>query len=80
MASEMMGPPEVAVLLDIDEQALTDEINTVGSPVRKAYVRGLSVTNNRLRKQLLELADAGSPSAIAECRQRMQTLDNFITV
>jgi len=66
--------------LDIDEQIFLDDINVPGSPARIAYMRGLSVTNNELRRQMLDLAAAGSPSAIAECRARMQNLDNLMTL
>ena len=41
---------------------------------------GLEETDRELRQQLLDLMRAGSPSAIADCQQRIERILNEITV
>ena len=54
--------------MDIEEKLLLDDLNTPGSPVRRAFMKGYAETALKLRKQNLELADAGSPAADEACR------------
>lgn len=55
-------------MLDIDERELRDDVNTPDNPARRAFLKGYAVTALKLRKQNLELADAGSPAADEACR------------
>ena len=41
---------------------------------------GLDETDKELRQQQLDLMRAGSPSAIADCQQRIERILNEITV
>lgn len=68
MAAQMTPAVEIGVLLGIDETAFLDDINTPGSPARIAYLRGYATTARKLRRNNLELADAGSPAADEACR------------
>lgn len=68
-AKEMMTPSEISFLLDIDETTLLDDVNSVGSPARKAFFKGVASTANEIRKGIRDLADAGSPFSIAECQR-----------
>lgn len=54
--------------MDFDEKEFRDDINTPGNPARRAFMKGYSETALRLRKQNLELVDAGSPAADEACR------------
>lgn len=67
-----MTPSMVSFRLGIDEVQLRDDINTIGHPARRAYYTGLEETDGELRQQLLDLMRAGSPSAIADCQQRIE--------
>ncbi len=67
-----MTPSAVSFRLGIDEVLLHDDINTLGHPARRAYYMGLEETDAELRQQLLDLMHAGSPSAIADCQQRIE--------
>ncbi len=60
--------PEISALLDIDEKELHDDVNTPGNPARRAFLKGYADTALKLRKQNLELVDAGSPAADEACR------------
>ena len=75
-----MTPSMVSFHLDIDEVLLLDAINTLGHPARRAYYSGLEETDRELRQQQLDLMRAGSPSAIADCQQRIERILNEITV
>lgn len=75
-----MTPSQVSFRLDIDEVQLLDDINTVGNPARRAYYKGLESTDSEVRQQLLDLMRVGSPSAIADCQQRIERCLNEITI
>lgn len=75
-----MTPSMVSIRLGIDETQLLDDIHTVGHPARRAYYTGLEETDGELRRQLIDLMRAGSPTAIADCQQRIERLLNEITV
>lgn len=57
-----------------------DDIHTPGNPARRAYFTGLEATDHELRQQLLDLMRAGSPSALADCQQRIERCLNEITM
>ncbi|MBQ6203621.1 MAG: hypothetical protein IJK46_05950 [Prevotella sp.] len=57
-----------------------DDINTLGHPARRAYYMGLDETDKELRQQQLDLMRAGSPTAIADCQQRIERVLNEIAV
>ena len=69
-----MTPSMVSFRLGIDEVQLHDDINTLGHPARRAYYSGLEETDKELRQQQLDLMRAGSPSAIADCQQRIERI------
>lgn len=75
-----MTPSQVSFLLDIDEVAFIDDIHTVGNPARRAFFIGLQSTDNELRQNIIDLMKAGSPSAIADCQQRIERILNEITI
>ena len=75
-----MTPSMVSIRLDIDEVQLHDDISTLGHPARRAYYAGLEETDRELRQQLLDLMRAGSPTALADCQQRIERCLNEITV
>lgn len=54
--------------MDIDEQEFAVDLNTLGHPARKAFLKGYATTALKLRKQNLDLVDAGSPAADEACR------------
>ena len=68
LAAQLTPPHEIAALLDFDETEFKVDVNTPGNAARKAFLKGYSETALRLRKQNLELVDAGSPAADEACR------------
>lgn len=79
-ARQLATPSQVSFLLGINEVQLHDDINTLGHPARRAYYIGLEETDRKLREQQLDLMRAGSPSAIADCQQRIERILNDITI
>lgn len=70
---QLLTPPnEMASILGVDELIIQEELSNRHSPVRAAYMRGLSATAKELRSQMLEAAKAGSPSAIEQSITALQ--------
>ena len=57
--------PDMALLMDVDERILRDEIDDRTSPVSLAYRRAKAEVALKLRTRDIELADAGSTTAAA---------------
>ena len=74
LSRDLTPPQEIAALLDIDEKELLDDLNTSGHTARRAFMKGYSETALRLRKQNLELSNAGSPAADEACRGYMKRM------
>lgn len=55
--------PDMALLMDVDERELRDELDDIGSPVSLAYRKAKAEVALRLRSRDIELADAGSTTA-----------------
>lgn len=66
--------------MDIDETELCADINTLGRPARKAFMKGYSETALRLRKQNLDLVDAGSPAADEACRVYLRRMTRDVEI
>ena len=75
-----MTPSLVSIQLGFNEVEFIDDIHTPGNPARRAYYLGLEETDKELRQQLLDLMRAGSPSALADCQQRIERCLNEITM
>lgn len=75
LSSKLTPPREISALLDIDETEFKADINTPGNPARRAFMCGYSKTALRLRKQNLELVDAGSPAADEACRSYLRRVE-----
>ncbi len=68
LASLLTPPAEIAAVEDLDEDILKHDIRTHGHMVRRAYLQGYSQAMQKLRKNQLDVAEAGSPMAVATCR------------
>ena len=79
MASKLVPPSEMAALLDVNEDGLRLALNRHGSEVRKAFLRGMANTANKIRETNIDLANAGSPDAIRSCFSSMQHMLNDLT-
>lgn len=70
--TEQMTPiSDMALLLDIPEGELRDDISDYENPVSLAYRKAKAQLTLELRKQDIELAEAGSPSAAEAIRSHL---------
>lgn len=74
LAESLTPPQEIAALTGLNELTLMYDINTPDNPARIAFMQGYSATALKLRKQNLELTDAGSPAADDACRSYMRRM------
>ena len=76
----MMTPAEIFALLGIDELEFIDDINTLGHPVRIAFLHGVAVTAREIREDIRDAARAGSPFSVSECLSLMERQLSSVTM
>ena len=64
LASQLMRPEHIALLLGVDQEELKRKIKHLGNEAYAAYETGKAETILELRKQELKLAKLGSPLAV----------------
>ncbi len=64
LASQLMRPNHIALLIDVDAEEFKRNIKHRTSEAYKAYETGKAETILELRKQELKLAKLGSPLAV----------------
>lgn len=64
MASELMRPEHIALLIGVEQDDFKRHIKHKGSPAYIAYETGKAETILELRRQELKLAKLGSPLAV----------------
>lgn len=64
LASQLMRPEHIALLIGVDQEEFKRNIKHTGSPAYIAYETGKAETILELRKQELKLAKLGSPLAV----------------
>ena len=74
MAAALTPPSQIAAMLDVDEDELKQRLALHGTDERRAFLRGMSSTADKLRRNNIELANAGSPEAIRSCFSAMNRM------
>ena len=74
MAAALTPPSQIAAILDLDEDGLKQRLALHGTDERRAFLRGMSTTADMLRRNNIELANAGSPEAIRSCFAAMNRM------
>lgn len=69
LASQLMRPDHIALLLEVDPEEFKRKIKHKGSDVYRAYETGKAETILELRKQEIKLAKLGSPLAVDMVRR-----------
>lgn len=67
---------EISILLHINYDELSELIRDRQSDVSQAYHLGRAETAHKMRVQEIEMADAGSPMAVALVNQYLRDMDN----
>ncbi len=68
LASQLMRPDHIALLIDVDPEEFKRKIKNKSSEVYKAYETGKAETILELRKQEIKLSKLGSPAAVEMVR------------
>ena len=76
LASKLVPPSQMAALLDLNEDGLKLALNRHSHPARKAFLKGMANTANKIRATNIELAETGSPDAIHGCFNSMREMIN----
>jgi hypothetical protein len=74
-ASNLLTIDEIAILVDMDEDQLRDEIQDKASQISKAYYKAKTLTVLAIRRQEVELAKVGSPMAVEHAAQFITDMD-----
>lgn len=64
LASQLMRPDHIALLIGVDQEEFRRKIKHKGSDAYSAYETGKAETILELRKQEIKLAKLGSPLAV----------------
>lgn len=67
---------DIAVLLDVDIDALRLDVRNRNTPVSRAYHYAKADTALKLRKQEIELANVGSPLAVQLTNSYLLNMDS----
>lgn len=76
LASIYIPISDMAVILDIPEDVLRDDIKDKYSDASKAYRRGKIGSKVKLHKQEMTLAMIGSPQALANARENLMDMED----
>ncbi len=79
LAAKLVPPSQMAALLDLNEDGLKLALNRHSSAARKAFLRGMAGTANKIRETNIELAETGSPDAIHGCFTSMREMINDLS-
>ena len=71
LTQELTPISDMALLLDVPEGELRDAISDYDNPVSVAYRKAKANVTLAMRRQDLELAEAGSPSAAEALRSHL---------
>lgn len=74
LAGVLTPPSQIAVLIGVDEDSLKLALSRHGSAERTAFLRGMAATADKIRRNNISLANAGSPEAIRSCFSAMNTM------
>lgn len=74
LASVLTPPSQMAAILNLDEDIFKSNLKMHGTEERRAFLRGMSSTADILRRNNIELANAGSPEAIRSCFAAMNRM------
>lgn len=63
LAGLFLAPREIAILLDLDGEDLSERIASGYGPVYKAYFRGKTISKKLIHENIVKMARHGSPQA-----------------
>lgn len=76
LASIYMKPTEIALIIDRHPEQFKLDINAVGSPAYKAYLKGKISQKIEVQKQMAVLARVGSPLALEQSQRALLDMED----
>jgi len=72
LAEVFFTPKEIAMILEVDPQEFIDICNDAGTEVGKAFNKGKLMSEFKVRKSIVQLANSGSSPAQAMVLEMMK--------
>lgn len=76
LASIYMPIRDIALILEVDETALREDIQCQSNPASRAYRKGKALSKVALHQQEMNLAKVGSPLALENARQNLLDMED----
>ena len=76
LASIYMPIRDIALILEVDETALREDIHCQSNPASRAYRQGKALSKVALHQQEMNLAKVGSPLALENARQNLLDMED----
>ena len=75
-ASLSMPIRDIALIIEVDETALREAIQSQTTPASRAYRKGKALSKVALHQQEMNLARVGSPLALENARQNLLDMED----
>ena len=76
LASIYMPIRDIALIIEVDEIALREAIQSQTTPASRAYRKGKALSKVALHQQEMNLARVGSPLALENARQNLLDMED----
>ena len=76
LAAIYMRISDIALIIEVDENELRQDIADEGTEVSRRYRRGKATTKVKLHQQEITLAELGSPLALENARQNLLDMED----
>lgn len=76
LASIYMPIRDIALIIEVDETALREAIQSQTTPASRAYRKGKALSKVALHQQEMNLARVGSPLALENARQNLLDMED----
>ena len=76
LASIYMKITDIALIIEVDETALREDIERTTSEVSRAYRKGKALSKVALHQQEMNLAKVGSPLALENARNNLLDMED----
>ncbi len=76
LASIYMPIRDIALILEVEDTLLREDIQCQSSPASRAYRKGKALSKVALHQQEMNLAKVGSPLALENARQNLLDMED----
>lgn len=76
LASIYLPISDIALILELDEMVLREDIQCQANPASRAYRKGKAISKVALHQQEMNLAKVGSPLALDNARKNLLDMED----